>query len=184
MEVAPATISLHGRTLKQLYEGRADWEAIARAARVVHARGGHILGNGDVGSAQQAAYSVQQYGVDGVLIGRAAEGNPGIFQCTPIGKCAPMHTNDQCTQMSTNDQYKQIMAQRLAWAVEHAEVYEQLFGQHLGEVERARASWFMPVRKHLAWYCHGFPGAVELRAALMRTTSASEVRGICSTVNV
>jgi tRNA-dihydrouridine synthase len=167
MEVAPATISLHGRTLKQLYEGQADWEAIARAARVVHARGGHILGNGDVGSVRSAQDAVRRYGVDGVLIGRAAEGNPGIF-----------NHKSQINKFANREPSRE---QRLAWAVEHARVYEQLFGQGLGEEERARASWFMPVRKHLAWYCHGFPGAVELRTWLMRVTSAREVEIIAAT---
>lgn len=190
MDEAPATISLHGRTLKQLYEGQADWEAIARAARVVHARGGHILGNGDVMSIQDARFKIQESGVDGVLIGRAAEGNPGIFQCAPISKCTPM-TNDECTP---------LREQRLAWAVEHARVFEDVFvstsaRNHVSTSEdvdivetcqsaNVRTNIFIPVRKHLAWYCHGFPGAVELRTALMRTTSAAEVRRICSTVNV
>ncbi|PIR99086.1 hypothetical protein COT87_01335, partial [Candidatus Collierbacteria bacterium CG10_big_fil_rev_8_21_14_0_10_44_9] len=79
MEVRPAMISLHGRTLKQLYQGRADWEAIARAAKVVHKHGGHILGNGDITSINNLQFTIHKYGVDGVLIGRAAEGNPGVF---------------------------------------------------------------------------------------------------------
>ena len=53
MEEQPANISLHGRTLRQLYQGSADWEAIGRAAAVVHKLGGHILGNGDVDSREK-----------------------------------------------------------------------------------------------------------------------------------
>ena len=68
MEVEPAMISLHGRTLKQLYQGGADWEAIGRAAAVVHQLGGHLLGNGDVLSREDGLTKVAQYGVDGFLI--------------------------------------------------------------------------------------------------------------------
>jgi tRNA-dihydrouridine synthase len=92
------------------------------------------------------------YGVDGVLIGRAAEGNPQIFQ----GIDEP--------------DYKQ----RLSWAVEHAYVYEQVFKPSSATDDDIR--WFLPMRKHLAWYAHGFPGAVELRMSLMRTKNADEVR--------
>lgn len=143
MEVNPANISLHGRTLRQLYQGSADWEAIARAAVVVHKYGGHILGNGDITSIQDLGFKIQEYGVDGGLIGRAAEGNPAVF----VGM-------DEPTQI-----------QRLKWMVEHAHIFETIFG----------AGNFMPMRKHLAWYCKGFPGAVELRMKLMQTNSAVEV---------
>lgn len=149
-EVRPANISLHGRTLKQLYQGSADWEAIGRAAEIVHKNGLHILGNGDVNSLSDAAEKVERYGVDGVLIGRAAQGNPLVFRgIEPDSK------------------------QRLAWAVEHARVYEQLFKPADAQPDDVR--WFLPMRKHLAWYAHGFPGASELRTLLMRTKSAGEV---------
>ncbi|MEI8232788.1 MAG: tRNA-dihydrouridine synthase [bacterium] len=155
MEVEPANISLHGRTLRQLYQGQADWEAIGRATEVVHRLGGHILGNGDVTSVQQAADYVAQYGVDGVLIGRAAEGNPGIYKSQilnpPILKLEP------------------AKEQRFAWMVEHAQIFERIFGKDKS---------FMPMRKHLAWYCKGFPHAVELRTKLMQTNSSQEVEKI------
>ncbi len=148
MEVAPANISLHGRTLRQMYQGEADWGRIAQAAEVVHKAGGHILGNGDIRSVEDLRTKVNTYGVDGGLIGRAAEGNPAVF----VGRNEPSRE------------------QRLAWALEHARKYEEIFG--IGN--------FMPVRKHLAWYCHGFPGAVELRMKLMQTNSAMEVDKVIS----
>lgn len=162
MEVKPACISLHGRTLRQLYRGRADWDAIARAAVVVHKAGGHILGNGDVKSVQQAAYSVQQYGVDGVLIGRAAEGNPWVFN-----ESQSSDHSSKITQGSELWKRRQI-----EWMVEHARKFEEIFGE----------GNFMPMRKHLAWYCHGFEGAVELRMRLMQTNNASEVKRVIKDV--
>jgi nifR3 family TIM-barrel protein len=154
-EVHPANISLHGRTLRQLYQGSADWEAIGRAAMVVHKHGGHILGNGDIDSVASAKLKVESYGVDGVLIGRGAEGNPGVFK-----------TNREPSK-----------EQRLEWMVEHAKFFEQIFGQcHSDTMTQSRA--FMPMRKHLAWYCKGFEGAVEMRTKLMLTNNADEVRKI------
>ena len=150
-EVKPANISLHGRTLKQLYQGFADWDTIGRAAEIVHKNGLHLLGNGDIASMAGAKEKIERYRVDGVLIGRAAEGNPLVFQ-------------------GIEPDYKQ----RLAWAVEHAHVYERVFKPSDARDDDIR--WFLPMRKHLAWYAHGFPSAVELRMALMRTKKADEVR--------
>ncbi|MFH1244385.1 MAG: tRNA-dihydrouridine synthase [bacterium] len=169
MEAKPVVISLHGRTLRQLYQGKADWETIGRAGRIVHKMGGHILGNGDMTSLQQAAYSVEQYGVDGVLIGRAAEGNPGIFAKSQI-------SNSQILQLEPTRE------QRLAWAVEHAKIFEKIVTERVQPLKSEQATLrvepsklFMPMRKHLAWYCRGFPGAVELRMKLMQANSADEV---------
>lgn len=72
-------ISLHGRTLKQLYQGQADWDAISKSARIAHDAGKIILGNGDVKSIGEAREKCKIYGVDGVLIGRATWGNPWFF---------------------------------------------------------------------------------------------------------
>lgn len=81
LEVEPANITMHGRTLKQLYMGLANWEEIAKACRVVKESGLDItfLGNGDVKSMDDAKKKVEEYGVDGVLVGRAVFGNPYFF---------------------------------------------------------------------------------------------------------
>ena len=82
LEGEPAVITLHGRTLKQLYSGQADWEAVAEAAQIVKQTETKILGNGDVQSPADARERCVRYGVDGALIGRAALGNPWLFQET------------------------------------------------------------------------------------------------------
>lgn len=160
MQEHPAMISLHGRTLKQLYQGSADWEAIGRAAQVVHRLGGNILGNGDIQSLQDGLDKVSKYGVDGFLIGRAAEGNPAIF----VGENNPSRE------------------QRLAWILEHTHVYADAFAiDHPSEQDKR--SWFMPLRKHLAWYAHGFAGAAELRTKLVMSNSVEEVETIVGSVS-
>lgn len=75
----PAALSIHGRTLKQMYRGAARWDAIAAAARIARGSGTLILGNGDVSSLEDGLVRVAEAGVDGVLIGRASMGNPWVF---------------------------------------------------------------------------------------------------------
>lgn len=69
-------LSMHGRTRAQGYSGRADWNAIAELKEAVRIP---VFGSGDVATAAEAEEKVRQYGVDGVLIGRQAMGNPWIF---------------------------------------------------------------------------------------------------------
>lgn len=72
-------ITLHGRTLKQAYSGKANWEEIAKAARLCKKAKIKILGNGDIISRAQGNEYCKKYKVDGVLIGRASMGNPWVF---------------------------------------------------------------------------------------------------------
>lgn len=146
LEQNPAAISLHGRTLRQYYTGAADWDEIALAASLAKQAGIVLLGNGDIKSHTQAINNIKKYQLDGVLIGRAALGNPWIFSgSTP----SP--------------------SEKLEAAIFHAQTYEQLFpGQS-----------FLPVRKHLSWYAHGFPGAAQLRTQLIQANSSAEVAQIC-----
>ncbi len=80
IEMQPANISLHGRTLKQMYTGAADWSEIGKAAELVKKNGISFLGNGDISSFADAQDKIATYRLDGVLIGRAALGNPWLFQ--------------------------------------------------------------------------------------------------------
>ena len=75
-----AVVSLHGRTLAQGYKGGADWDAIARAVKIAKNSGTLILGNGDVQDMRDVCRRVRETGVDGVLIGRSAQGAPWLFR--------------------------------------------------------------------------------------------------------
>ncbi len=79
LEVEPVNISVHGRTLKQMYSGLADWEEIGKAAILAKKTKTTLLGNGDIKSLNDAKEKIRTYNLDGVLIGRAAFGNPWIF---------------------------------------------------------------------------------------------------------
>ena len=157
----PAAISLHGRTLEQGYKGEADWQAIARAVEIAKGSDTLILGNGDVRDLRDVHRRVRQTGVDGVLIGRSAQGDPWIFRDKDRVKRA-IHRD---TDLSLETLPVEI-EQRFRVIVEHSEHFERLCG----------AARFMAMRKHLTWYCRHFRGAAEMRARMTRANSASDVR--------
>ncbi|HEX8923703.1 MAG TPA: tRNA-dihydrouridine synthase family protein [Patescibacteria group bacterium] len=72
-------VTVHGRTLKQAYSGSADWHEIAKAVSLANGTGTLIWGNGDIHNLAEARQAFTNFGVAGVLIGRAALGNPWAF---------------------------------------------------------------------------------------------------------
>ncbi len=145
LEMQPAAIALHGRTLKQQYGGQANWEEIARAAALAHQTPTLLLGNGDITSLQDAQQKITTYSLDGALIGRTAMGNPFVFKPK---------------EMPSVEQLFRI-------AYEHAQLYEQSF--HTDPRYN-----FLPMRKHLGWYVHDIPNASQIRQAIYRTNSSQE----------
>ncbi len=74
-----AAVTVHARTRNQMYSGTADWEAIAAVVSELKGSGVPVFGNGDVKSGGDAIRMLATTGADGVMIGRAAQGNPWIF---------------------------------------------------------------------------------------------------------
>ncbi len=147
LETEPAAITLHGRTLKQMYTGQANWEEIGKAAALVKKTSSKILGNGDIKSLADATEKIKTYGTDGALIGRAAFGNPWIFQA-----------------------YEPTTRERFETALEHCRMFMQFTPE----------AHFLSLRKHLAWYCKGFDGAAEVRAAFMQVQNLDDVERVIS----
>ncbi|MEZ4860769.1 MAG: tRNA-dihydrouridine synthase [Caldilineaceae bacterium] len=158
LEVEPVAIGIHGRTLEQGYSGEASWEEIGKAVTLARSSGSAalILGNGDIQSLAQAQQRVDDYGVDGVLIGRATYGNPFFFQGEREG-----HTAKEPADGPAATQLAQVM-------VEHALLYEQCY-QHYPKYQ------FQPMRKHLGWYARRMHGGKKLRVPLLQSNSAHEV---------
>jgi tRNA-dihydrouridine synthase len=120
LEAEPANISLHGRTLRQMYTGLADWEEIGKAAAVVHgsAVGTTLMGNGDVQSLSEAHERIATYGLDGVLIGRAAFGNPWIFgkdEPSPEVRLRVALEHARAFMRLTPDMHFMALRKHLAW---------------------------------------------------------------------
>ncbi|MCX6730487.1 MAG: tRNA-dihydrouridine synthase [Candidatus Roizmanbacteria bacterium] len=80
IEAGVDRIALHGRTFDARYSGKADWAEIAKAKELTRGTNITLWGNGDVTSITDAKDKMKTYGVDGVLIARAAFGNPWIFK--------------------------------------------------------------------------------------------------------
>ena len=166
LEERPEVIAIHGRTLAQMYRGQADWDAIRRAAKLVRETSTLVLGNGDLATMSEVVQRVRETHVHGVLIGRGTLGNPWIFRAkawarqqlsTPTAEARP-------PDVSLRD--------RCQVALEHARYFEGL----------ADGVQFQAMRKHLGWYCRGFPGAAEMRAQLFTTTTSGDVARVFATI--
>lgn len=145
-----SALSLHGRTLREGYRGKADWSEINKAAEIIKSMGEErplIIGNGDIMNAEQGVYRSNETGVDGVLIGRTAMGNPWVF--------------NKDKQEISLDTLKQVM-------LEHSKLHYQ--------IKDARA--FVQMRRLLADYIKGFPGASDLRSELVRVNNPFDVEKI------
>ena len=147
LAMRPAALSLHGRTRKQKYKGRADWESIRRAAAMAREAGIPILGNGDILTRAQGEEYAAEYKVDGIMIGRAVLGNPWIF-------------NREIEKKDLTP------AEVLKVMLEHARVFEEYYG------ERCK---FRDMRKHFTQYITDFFGAKRLRHTLCQTENSDEV---------
>lgn len=159
LEMEPAVITVHGRTLKQLYSGSANWGEIAKAVDL--AKGTHTLvfGNGDITDAETAFQRIAESGVDGILVGRATFGNPWIIE-ELINKREGKPTKEITLQT------------KFSTAAEHARLHEAAFpGEN-----------FLPMRKHMGWYIKDFPFAAEYRTALVLANSADDVTGILQSI--
>lgn len=154
----PAVISLHGRTLRQMYRGSADWSAIGRAAALVRGTGTLLLGNGDIQSLDDIAARVCETGVDGVLVGRGVLGAPWFFRSKEQARMRARGVNG--TQVG-RDLGEVSLNERFAVLVDHAKQFQSLVGE----------KQFYRMRKHLGWYCKGFPHAASLRAQMVRVSS-------------
>ncbi len=163
LEVKPANITVHGRTLKQMYQGEADWAALSQVGEIINDHNKAqdeeqkttYIANGDITSPETAKHRLAQSKADGVYIGRGSYGNPWIFQ--------EIKNYLSSGQLNSEDI---SLESRVKVAFEHAQLHFKLKGE----------AGFVQMRKHLAWYLKGFPGAVKLRTELMRTNSPEEVR--------
>ncbi len=166
LELEPANISIHGRTLVQHYKGEADWDAIASAAEIVRKTDTLILGNGDIHSLYQAAQRIRTSGVNGVLIGRASYGNPWLFQ-----KREKLKQLLNAGINPTPEDLPDVLPtreERLYMALEHARVHANLKGEE----------HFVELRKHMGWYLGHFPGAKRVRNELVHINSLADVERI------
>lgn len=153
-----AAVTLHPRTRGQMFSGRADWGQIARLKEEFPGR--TVIGNGDVRVPADAARIVAETGCDAVMIGRAALGNPWFFAEAKHGMGSP-------AGHAPPDPFRSPPpAARKTLVLRHG---EEMWRRH-GE------AGIREMRKHLAWYSRGAPGAAAFRGQLVGVRTIGEFR--------
>ncbi|MDC8995070.1 tRNA dihydrouridine synthase DusB [Mycobacterium marinum] len=147
-----AAVALHARTAAQRYSGTADWEQIALLKQ--HVRTVPVLGNGDIYDASDALAMMAATGCDGVVIGRGCLGRPWLFaELSAAFTCNPGPTPPTLGEVTD-------IIRR----------HGELLAAHFGEDKGMR-----DIRKHVAWYLHGFPAGSDLRRALALVKTLDEL---------
>ncbi|MCV7268113.1 tRNA dihydrouridine synthase DusB [Mycolicibacterium doricum] len=151
-EEGAAAVALHARTAAQRYSGTADWTQIA--ALKAHVTSVPVLGNGDIFDADDALAMMAATGCDGVVIGRGCLGRPWLF-----AELSAKFTGRPLPVPPTLGEVADIIRR-----------HGELLTDHFGEDKAMR-----DIRKHIAWYLHGFPAGSDLRRALALVKTRSEL---------
>ncbi|MBQ8108817.1 MAG: tRNA dihydrouridine synthase DusB [Clostridia bacterium] len=149
-ENGASAVAVHARTRAQQYSGQADWRVIGDVARAVSIP---VFGNGDVRCGADAVRMLAETGCDGVIVGRAAQGNPWVFR-------------DIVAAIKGESALEPTNGERVEMALRHYELERALYGEKLAVLE---------MRKHIAWYVHGMKGASRFREKINAMDDASRV---------
>ena len=159
-DVGVAAIAIHGRTKTQMYRGTADWTLIGSVKNNPRM---HIpvFGNGDITTAAEAIAAYERYGVDGILIGRAAIGNPWIFE--------------QTQRMMRGEKEREIsVAERVAVCRRHLLAEIDFKGEHCAVFE---------MRKHYGGYFRNLRDFKQFRIPLVTVDSLEKILPIFDSIN-
>ncbi|EGQ0318648.1 tRNA dihydrouridine synthase DusB [Staphylococcus pseudintermedius] len=149
-----AAISLHGRTRVQMYEGKADWDIIRQVKEAVNIP---VIGNGDVTSPELAEKMLKETGVDAVMIGREALGNPWMIYRT----VHYLETGELIDEPQIDE--------KIEIALLHLNRLVDLKGEKVGVME---------MRKHASWYLKGVRGNGKARKALNQAETLAKMTEI------
>ncbi len=159
-DVGIKAISIHGRTRKQMYKGEADWTLIGEVKNNPRM---HIpvFGNGDINSGEKALEMKKKYGIDGVMIGRAAIGYPWIFN-----EIKSYLKNKEIISKPTIEDRVRVCKRHL----KHSIAWK---GERLGIFE---------IRKHYTNYFRGIPHFKDHRIKLVSSENPSEIIEILESI--
>jgi nifR3 family TIM-barrel protein len=154
-DAGAAALAVHGRTRSQFYRGDADWDTIAAVKDAVSIP---VIGSGNVFSASDAEAMLDRTGADAVMVARGARGNPWIFR-----QARALIDDGVVIDPPTP-------SERIDVAREHAAALVEMGG------ERA----FTRMRKHVAWYITGMPGAIHVRSRANHARTYAELDELLS----
>lgn len=149
-----SAVTVHGRTREQFYSGTADLDIIKAVKAAVKIP---VIGNGDIIDGGSAAHMLEYTGCDGIMVGRAAEGNPWIFK-----EISAYLKDGMVLPPPDLDERREV-------ALKHLGLLVEFKGEHRGVLEG---------RKHMAWYFKGVSGGAVLRTALNKAQKYDEMCGL------
>ncbi|MCW3075534.1 MAG: tRNA dihydrouridine synthase DusB [Bacteroidetes bacterium] len=159
-DVGIQALAIHGRTRAQMYKGEANWKPIAEVKNNPRIKI-PIFGNGDIDTPEKALEYKNRYGIDGIMIGRAAIGNPWIFNEVKhffkTGEHLPKPTIQNRVEVC-----KAHLLKSVEWK-----------GEKLGTIE---------MRSHYANYFRGIPNFKESRTKLVSLMSSAEILNVLDEV--
>lgn len=144
-------VALHGRTRVQMYEGQANWDIIREVKQNINIP---LIGNGDVETPQDAKLMLDETGCDGVMIGRAALGNPWMIYRT----VKYLETGELMGEPSVRE--------KMDVCILHLDRLISLKGEHIAVLE---------MRKHAAWYLKGIRGNAKVRNGINESNTRKEL---------
>lgn len=147
-----SAVAVHGRTREQFYAGNADWEIIAKVKRAVRIP---VIGNGDVTDGESARRMMEETGCDGVMVGRAARGNPWIFR-----EIKAYLSDGILPGRPSPEEMRETVLRHAALLLEYK-------GEYTGIRE---------MRKHVSWYTAGYPHSAKIRGRINEMESMEDLK--------
>lgn len=161
-DVGIKALAIHGRTRAQMYKGHADWDLIGKVKNNARIKI-PIIGNGDIDSPEKAVLYKNRYGVDGIMIGRAAIGYPWIFReihhFVKTGEHLPAPTLEERVAVC-----KKHLLKSVEWKKYPTGIFE--------------------MRRHYASYLKGLPNIKEFRNKLVTLNTAEEIIAVLDEIAV